>query len=165
MKAIDLGLSVLWANENYEEDGKEFFTWEEANAIKFHDGWRLPTKEELEELNRHASRCESRKIGEERTVGWVFANGGDEIFLPMSGFYHGPQDLMICRKIASYWSSTLKNDDFAYELTFGEDSMGEFTLVKSSSTHDYGFSIRLVKECKRISKGAQPAHGTPLPLR
>lgn len=33
MKEIDLGLSVLWADKDYTEVGKNFFTYEEAMKI------------------------------------------------------------------------------------------------------------------------------------
>ena len=50
LKPIDMGGSVLWADQNLIYDGEEIFTYDEANDLIYNSEWRLPTLKEVAEL-------------------------------------------------------------------------------------------------------------------
>ena len=53
LKPIDMGGSVLWADQNLIYDGDELFTFHEAYELIKDSVWRLPTREEAAELDGH----------------------------------------------------------------------------------------------------------------
>jgi hypothetical protein len=53
LKPVDMGGSVLWADQNLIYDGDEIFTFEDANNLISDSGWRLPTRKEVAELDGH----------------------------------------------------------------------------------------------------------------
>ena len=53
LKPIDMGGSVLWADKNLICDGDELFTFHEAYELIKNSNWRLPTREEVAELDGH----------------------------------------------------------------------------------------------------------------
>ena len=79
-------------------------TIDDAVSANWGDGWRMPTREEYDELYRNTS------------FEWVTINGmsgrrltgsnGNSIFLPATGFYL--DDMVICTGLGLYWSSTLQ---------------------------------------------------------
>ena len=50
LKPIDIGTDVLWADQDIEVDDNFFFTYEEAEKVLDGTGWRLPTREEAEDI-------------------------------------------------------------------------------------------------------------------
>ena len=51
MIPVDMGgLSVLWSDRDLEVDDNCYFSFDEANELIEKSGWRLPTREEAEEL-------------------------------------------------------------------------------------------------------------------
>ena len=94
MKAINLGLSVMWGDRNLGATSPErsgsIYTWAEATKLKngmdlagqmLGKGWRLPTYQEIEELlsNRFAPCHSPYSFGIQ-----VFGRNGNSIFLPAS---------------------------------------------------------------------------------
>ena len=77
---------------------------DDAVTANWGDGWRMPTKEEYEELNQ------------ETTFTWTTLNGvegrlltgpnGNSIFFPATGFYL--DEGVICTGLGIYWSSSLQ---------------------------------------------------------
>ena len=53
LKPVDMGGSVLWADKNLICDGDELFTFDEAWELIKGSNWRLPTREEVAELDGH----------------------------------------------------------------------------------------------------------------
>ena len=53
LKPVDMGGSVLWADQNLIVDGEEIFEYDEANDLIFNSEWRLPTLKEVAELYGH----------------------------------------------------------------------------------------------------------------
>lgn len=117
-EAVDLGLSVMWADRNVgaesADQNGDYFAWGEtepksdynewnsvtfgkaldvisgnatydAATAKWGDGWRLPTKEEAQEL---LDNC-TWNWGEQNGVPGVtvVASNGNSIFLPAAGYY------------------------------------------------------------------------------
>lgn len=138
--AVDLGLSVYWCDRNVgafnsEEKGKLF---DYSNASKtanyVGNGWRLPTKEEVEELINICSWSHSA-YGSTAT-----GPNGQSIFLPrnqqgISGW-------------GVYWTSSYKSGNGVYCLEFSNFGNG---LVKIGDRYDfddqeYYSGIRLVMD-------------------
>ncbi len=138
--AIDLGLSVMWASRNVgassPSDYGDYFAWGEtspkseytrdtynenasndAATANWGSGWRMPTKEEIQEL---CEKC---------TWTWTTLNGvngqlvtgpnGNSIFLPAAGYRSGTS-LRSAGSNGWYWSSSLYTDspNYAYHLVF-----------------------------------------------
>lgn len=96
-EAVNLGLSVKWAtiNEGAEDRNSpgNQYSWEEAMAAAYEDGWRLPTEEEVIEL---IYRCTWRPVNKDGRVGIRGRSllNDREIFLPSDGL------------AGIYWTST-----------------------------------------------------------
>lgn len=137
-RAVDLGLSVKWATCNVgaskPEDYGDYYAWGETTTksdyswetykyrttltssddvatVKWGSKWRMPTKEEMKELD------------EDCTWTWTTQNGvkgmkvtgpnGNSIFLPAAGFRYGTE-LLSLGLDGVYWSATL-DEDFRYD--------------------------------------------------
>ena len=108
---VDLGLSVKWATtnlgaRNYYEKGNYYLFGAiydseqtisqiesdiegneqyDAARFKWHDSWRLPTKQEFEEL---LNNCTWKKATIKGVIGYVVTgHNGNCIFLPLTGSY------------------------------------------------------------------------------
>ena len=117
LRAVDLGLSVMWANINYEaKDSTDVgtrMTWNEMKAINFEDAWgdknwRVPTYTEIKEL---ISSCKFTSCDNPKGF-WVSRKDGtsnEVLFLPATnGYdYRGKNDEP---NFSFYWSS---DDDYA----------------------------------------------------
>ena len=140
MNAIDLGLSVLWADcnvgANSPEDYGDYYTFDEASsaAKSMGSGWRLPTKAELEELN---NKCTWSWTGSGYRV---TGSNGNYIYLPAAGYRNGSSTNGV-GSYGSYWSSTPGDSVNAYYLGFLSDSHYENWYYRG-----YGRPIRLVKQ-------------------
>ncbi len=145
---VDLGLSVLWADHNVGANSPEeyggYYSWgatqeltchshyNEINGrdiagteydvahMKWGNGWRLPTKAEMEEL---INLC---------TWEWTTYNGvkgcrvtgsnGNSIFLPAGGYFHAyNKDYVGKGSDGEYWTSTVHDyyGDAAFDLSSG----------------------------------------------
>ena len=51
LKPVNMGGSVLWADRDLESDENVYFSFPDANKIIKNSGWRLPTFNEMLELN------------------------------------------------------------------------------------------------------------------
>ena len=52
LKPVDMGCSVLWADRDLESDENVYFSFTDAEKIIEKSGWRLPTFNEVAELNK-----------------------------------------------------------------------------------------------------------------
>lgn len=107
-------------------------------ATIFGDGWRMPTKENFEELKNH---CVWTWTSVNRIYGYkVTGRNGNSIFLPASGYRYREQyehynvsvvykKKKVVRKISDlkegnscgyYWSSSLNTPEQAYIFSFDE---------------------------------------------
>ena len=127
---IDLGLSsgTLWKDKN--ENG--FFTYDEA-VSRF--GSKLPSKEKFEELK---SECKWEWNGSGYKV---TGPNGNSIVLPASGFRNSDGSAYRVGSHGSYWSSTPKDSDDAWDLGFGSGGVYVF-----SNSRCGGRSVRLVQD-------------------
>lgn len=182
-EAVDLGLSVKWANFNIgafdpthygdyfawgETEPKETYSWAtykwcdgtDANITKYNsaDGktilepaddaaqvhwggkWRMPTKEEIEELIDNCTWSESIQNG---VKGYVVTSKhtGNSIFFPYSGcFNHDYHATLQGEKTWLYtWSAELSDKIRAYDITNRDGA-----ILLEPNTRRCGFPIRPV---------------------
>lgn len=147
MKAVDLGLSVMWGDCNLGASSPErsgrIYTWTDATKKKngldlagqmLGKGWRLPTYSEVEELlsNRFRPCYSPYSFGIQ-----VQGRNGNSIFLPASNI-----DLnVVASTNGQYWSSTLETGMSGYASQFRFDQRG---VYGGSNKIEYKQSIRPV---------------------
>jgi hypothetical protein len=207
VQAVDLGLSVKWANMNLgaksETDKGLMFAWgetvgysfsnsdynghkfdwnnykfgEEQNLNKYvnkhyynsvvdsktileaeddavtkeyANSWRMPTKEEFEELctsNKIKSREYVENYKDSGVDGWLItANNGNSIFMPFAGNYKYTLKGNVEEDGGFYWTSTLSSDtpSKAYYANLIRSNWAAY-LVHDGLMRYYGMSIRGVK--------------------
>lgn len=108
LEAVDLGLSVAWANANVgasvDEDPGAHCAWDEASsaASSMGEGWRVPTADEYMELMSECSWTWGVRNGQRGYT--VTADNGNSIFLPAGGYMSGTV-LHGGGAIGWYWTS------------------------------------------------------------
>ena len=146
----DLGLPSgrKWALRNIgakcEEDCGLLMDFDTANAIKFEDGWHLPTKEDFQELY---DNCDHEWIDDNGLRGMKFiSKNGNSIFLPAAGYTwfgddeHGAT-LSLRGTLGNYWSSSYSSATNAYYLYFYSSTV----YPQSNDDRRLGFSVRAVQ--------------------
>lgn len=127
---VDLGLpsGTLWKDEN-EKDLYDY----DAAVRSF--GSKLPTKEQLEELN---NSCRWIWTGSGFKV---VGPSGESIVLPAAGYRYCNGNVDDVGSYGEYWSSTPYGSDYAWDLYFGSSKVYMGILNRC-----YGLSVRLVKD-------------------
>ena len=108
---VDLGLSVKWAvsnvNANTNTSSGNFYSWSDIydldnNVVTnlWGDGWRLPTRDEFQEL---IEKCDWTYDSTENGF-WAEGKNGNKIFLPAGGHKYNDN---LSLGGAHYWTSTL----------------------------------------------------------
>lgn len=139
---VDLGVSVLWADRNYgASKPSDFGIMKSYTDVKQENlernGWRLPTKEEFEELrNLQAKDINSR----DNTV--IKGNNGNSILLPLAGTASGTN---VYRQ--NQWGDYLGiySDRKEPKCHFIIEKIG-IGMVLNEFDEDSIFSIRFVKD-------------------
>lgn len=147
----DLGLPSgrKWALRNIgakcEEDCGLLIDFDTANAIKFEDGWHLPTKEDFQELY---DNCTSEWTTINGTPGRMFTSkiNGNSIFLPAAGWSWFDDDehgttLDGRGTIGNYWSSSYDSATYAYSLYFNSSTVN----TQYNYSRRNFFSVRAVQ--------------------
>ena len=160
---VDLGLpsGLLWATCNVgagnPEDYGDYFAWgetqpkdtynstsyqyseDDAATANWGNGWRMPTKEEWEELYNNTTSTWTTQNG---VNGRLFtANNGNSIFLPAAG-YRQNSGLGYAGSYAGYWSSSLYTDDLDNAWVFRFTS-GYYNMAHGNRY--LGLSVRPVR--------------------
>ena len=168
--AVDLGLSVKWATCNIgadcPEDYGNYYAWGEtetkttsksvtygmqmsdisgrtkydAATANWGDSWRMPTRDEMEELINSCTWTWTKENGVNGRL--VTGSNGNSIFLPAAGYRYGTS-LEHAGSYGYYWSSTPSSSyaDGAYGLYF--DSSSHYV---SSDYRNCGHTVRPVSE-------------------
>lgn len=113
---------------------------DDAAIVNWGNGWRIPTKEQWEELNNNTTNIWTTQNG---VNGRLFtASNGTSLFLPVTGGYFGHW-IEEANMTGSYWSSSLYTDrpDRAYDFGFRSD----FCRVSYTSRFG-GLCVRPVRE-------------------
>ena len=182
-EAVDLGLSVKWANFNIgafdpthygdyfawgETEPKETYSWatykwcdgtqntmtkynaadgktilepaDDAAQVHWGGDWRMPTKEEIQELIDNCTWCESIQNGVKGYVA-TSKHTGNSIFFPYSGYFnHDNSATLQGEKTLFYtWSAEHSDNTRGYDI---HNRAGAILLEQN--TRRCGFPIRPV---------------------
>lgn len=135
---VDLGLSVKWAScnvfANTNMNVGEFFPWtliydQNSNVVTKNWGkeWRLPTREEFQEL---IDQCEWSYDSKKKGF-WIEGKNGNKIFLPAGGHKYNDN---LSSGGACYWTSTLykQYSNGAFVLSVYEDYNYKWEAYKAN---------------------------------
>ena len=116
---------------------------DDAATANWGSGWRMPTKEEWQELYNNT------------TVTWTTQNGvngrlftaanGNSLFLPAAG-YRGNSSLYSAGSFGVYWSSSLYTDNPSRAWSF---YFGSGYTIMYSYDRNYGQSVRAVRSARQ----------------
>ena len=112
---------------------------DDAAFVCWGPSWRLPSKEQIEELINSCSWTWSQRNGVEGQL--VIGPNGNTIFLPAAG-YHLDSSLNVANSFGNYWSRTLGTGSsmLSYMMSFySEDE------YRDSGRRDFGYSVRAVR--------------------
>ena len=102
------------------------------------DGWRVPTREELQSLEAAGGAWATYND----VNGRIFGTAPYQIFLPAAGWRYRPTGALGGADAGGvYWSSTQQSVNNAFTLSFSGNEIRE-----SSSDRGSGFSIRCIAE-------------------
>ena len=114
-------------------------TWETTND-PCPDGWRIPTRSELNGLVGAATRTWTTQNG---MNGMLFGHGSNTIFLPAAGYRNGNDGTLgNVGTNGYYWSSTEDSSNYAYNLGFSSGNAPEVSRYNKR----FGYSVRCVAE-------------------
>jgi hypothetical protein len=111
----------------------------DAASVVWGSDWRMPTKEECQEL---LDKCTWTWISEEGRSGYTVAGpGGGSIFLPAAGSREGTA-LSGLGSLGAYWSASLGSglEENAWAVSFSQNNHSLIYIERPS-----GFQIRGVK--------------------
>ncbi len=127
-----------YGNNGFTDNLTTLEASDDAATANWGSGWRMPTKEEFEELN---SNCTVSLTTQNGVNGHLFTGpNGNSIFLPAAGD-RLDSSLLNVGSCGYYWSSSLRTDDpgYAWNLSFfsGNYYMSYFNRY-------YGLTVRAV---------------------
>lgn len=102
---------------------------DDAAQVNLAEGWRMPSKAEMQEL---IDKCAWKWTTKNGTPGYeVTASNGNSIFLPVTGTRYD-SSLNSADWLGSYWTSSLyeKWNDYANYLTFSENNHSVATMFR-----------------------------------
>lgn len=120
------------------DNKKKLLSEDDAAQVNLAEGWRMPTKAEMQEL---VDKCTWTWTTKNGTSGYeVIASNGNSIFLPVTGTRY-ESSLNSADWLGSYWTSSLyeKWNDYANYLTFSENNHSVGNMFRSM-----GMAIRPV---------------------
>ena len=143
IEAIDLGLSVKWANGSYQltkycfTDNKRVLDLEDDAAHMILGGsWRMPTEKEWSEL---IDECAWKWSTRKNVDGYIVTGpNGNSIFLPCAGCW----EQQLRYEGGHYWSSSLDDDDPHLAISARFDS--KYVSVYDEDERCCGFPVRAV---------------------
>lgn len=147
-----------------EADGKRVLESQDDVAKSVLGGeWRIPTKEDMEEL---VEECEWKWAREDGHLGWkIIGPNNNYIFLPASGAASSYRITGV-NELGRYWTATRDDSNYsAYNLRFKD---GTDTIVVVDDTRFYGRTIRPVlgQPVKRdVKKVQNEEEKLPYPLK
>lgn len=148
--------AYTWENYRYYDNSNEEFTkygnvdnkWrldksDDAAAMILGGGWRMPTKDECDELDGHTSdRFGTILNGVE---GMCYEGNGNTLFMPKWGSMSGTTQQYIS-DLGRYWISDLGDDSHPYMYGWCQEPYASAYLHDESITRQLGCPIRAVRE-------------------
>lgn len=130
-------------------EGNDYMWWNSGrtNNDPCPDGWRVPTKDELESLRSNRSSWTQDSNGH---WGYYFSGeytyieGAPRIFLPAAGYRTTEGNAIDRNEEGVYWSSTPYNEE-SYRLLIRENSIINTPVSIAGSYRANGVSVRCVK--------------------
>ena len=121
------------------DDKTELDPEDDAAYVNMGPSWRMPTKEQQDELNNSCTRAWTTRNGVKGTL--FTGPNGNSLFLPATG-YRGESSLYQEGKCVNYWSRTLYSNspNYAYYLYYNMGSC--YTSYRSRGN---GCSVRAVR--------------------
>jgi len=92
-----------WGLDGFVDSLSVLLPADDAATVNWGDDWRMPTKEEWEELHLKTTSVWTTRNGVEGRL--LTGSNGNSIFLPATGFFLDNE--LICPGLGIYWSSTL----------------------------------------------------------
>ena len=123
-----------------DADGKSILdSQDDVATSKLGGEWRIPTKEDMEEL---IEECKWDWKNQNGMLGWkITGKNGESIFLPAAGAASAYRIAGV-NELGRYWTSTRNESNYsAYNLRFKD---GRETIVVVDDTRFYGRSVRPV---------------------
>ena len=139
---VDLGGSILWADRDLEQQGKDKFTYKEVQELILKTEWRLPTAEEAKELERP---------GHYEDNGFSFSEGDQKLeFTKRKYTDKDPGNTYVgwTSDVAAKNTSTNTNRMCVFCL---EDSRTTESIILMAE-EDKPYSARLVKDLPRTNE-------------
>jgi hypothetical protein len=147
--AVDIGLSVYWADRNVGaslpgEQGASL-TWDDMTALPLESSWRIPEPKDFEELSAtfmDSGYLWNWKRVDDACFGWeiLFRKNGNRVFLPCpenSSSVYG-RGLYLSSSISDYDSQAV----LAWSLSSGAFGVGAMMEVYGY----YGYLVRTVSD-------------------
>lgn len=139
---VDVEGSMCYDNDpaNCEKYGR-LYTWEAAKRA-CPDGWHLPSKEDFKSLLDKVGSSDGERSANLRAPSW--AEGEDKYgfsALPAGSYYSDYEEFDYLGYYAYFWSSTERDESYAYSLDIDGGSADVDNNAK-----DYGRSVRCLKD-------------------
>jgi len=129
--------SAPYGYNGFTDDLTTLLPEDDAATANWGNGWRMPTKEEFQELYNNTTLTWTQQNG---VNGWLFTTtNGNSLFLPAAG-YRGSDELSDAGDFAYYWSSSLYTSSSRGAWFLGSDP-----YFISWYSRCYGFSVRPVR--------------------
>ena len=145
-----------YGNEGFTDGKTVLDPDDDAAAVNWKGGWRMPTREEFEELLANTTNVWTT-VNNVNGRKFTAKNGsGKSIFLPAAGYFDNGT-LKKPSEGCLYWSSSGLSSD-SYDAFYRNLTK---SIVNGSQTYRcFGFSVRPVNENKtKIEAQCQPAEG------
>ncbi len=143
---VDLGLSVCWSSYNIGASSNvgigTYYNWSDASAkaSDWGGGWRLPTKDEFQEL---VNKCTASSVTiSGKQVLKLTGPSGKSIYLPLSGIDLGKRIEMVGDK-GFYWSQTSETSG-PYIYHYCLEVRPEYAHVYSLTNDSWLMNVRPV---------------------
>ena len=147
IKPVDMGISVLWADRDLEMNGEIYFEYDKVNQLIKNTGWRLPTKEEVSELQSLSIQVE--KSTDEVYILSKKVDPDTKLVFEKKGYKYA-LDEKIYRETTYYaWtSSKYKHNTASWAFRIiGTYHLASFPMDKLNR-----ICVRLVKDKKNVNE-------------
>ena len=145
LEPVDMGGSILWADRDFQIDGNFWFTYKDAEESLQGTDWRLPTREEAEELFYLFNSDHFSKEG----VKYIFTNNDTSLVFINLGIKYGDNEKIIKPNDYHCWTSTISSptNQTHYKLSLEPSGISSAKFYCSYPMHDYnGLCVRPVKD-------------------
>lgn len=149
LKPIDIGCSVLWADQDLEINSNYFFKFDEIQELIKNSGWRLPTIKDVDNLHRHCTHKKYNNYFLECGKNSIMFNRNGMIY--NTSVSHG-NEIVTYRSEYWGWTSEETGDGSTIHCFIITDNDILYTPLGTRSFGDYIDTDRTAKLCVRLIK-------------